>query len=102
MATQITSDNFRDYFIQMMSELGKAQESDTDVPEVTGTEVADTNTDHYSMPLLKNQNGIMSYAKIPLGGSSGLIQAVAAKVATEGMLLSVTEDQFNSVFYPQQ
>lgn len=40
MATTVTSDNFNDYFIDAMEEYGKAQESETDVPTVTGADVA--------------------------------------------------------------
>ena len=98
MATQITSDNFDEYFLGAMENYGKAQENETDVPTVTGSEVAGTNVDHYSMPLVKNQSGIMSYAKVPLGGQNGLIQTVVDEVETEGMLQAITEEQLDAIF----
>ena len=98
MATQITSDNFDEYFLGAMENYGKAQENETDVPTVTGSEVAGTNVDHYSMPLVKDQSGVLSYAKVPLGGQNGLIQAVADEVETEGMMQGVTQAQFNAIF----
>lgn len=100
MAVQITDENFNEYFAEAISEYGKAVEDDTQsgVPIVTGTEVASTNVDHYSMPLVKNQSGVMSYAKVPLGGQDGLVQAVADEVETEGMLQSITQDEFDAIF----
>ena len=98
MATTVTSDNFDEYFLDAMEEYGKAQENESDVPTVTGAEVAGTNVDHYSMPLVKNQSGILSYAKVPLGGQNGLIQAVVDSVETEGMLQSITEEQLDAIF----
>ena len=98
MATTITSDNFNDYFAEAMDEYGKAIENSQDVPTVTGSEVAGTNVNHYSMPLVKDQSGVLSYAKVPLGGQNGLIQAVADEVETEGMMQAVTQAQFNAIF----
>jgi hypothetical protein len=40
----------------------------------------------------------MSYAKVPLGGQDGLIQAVADEVETEGMLQGITQDEFDAIF----
>ena len=98
MATTITSDNFNDYFADAMDEYGKAIENSQDVPTVTGAEVAGTNVNHYSMPLVKDQSGVLSYAKVPLGGQNGLIQTVVDEVETEGMLQAITEEQLDAIF----
>ena len=98
MATQITSDNFDEYFLGAMENYGKAQENETDVPTVTGSEVAGTNVDHYSMPLIKNESNVLSYAKVPLGGQNGLINKVAEEVSTEGLLLTISEEDLAEIF----
>ena len=98
MATQITDENFDQYFADAMEDYGKAIEDNTDVPVVTGEDVADTNADHYSMPLVRDQSGIMSYAKVPLGGDNGLIKAVADEVETNGFMESITQAQFDAIF----
>lgn len=111
MATQITDENFDQYwdsamtsygfnahFADAMEDYGKAIEDNTDVPVVTGEDVADTNADHYSMPLVRDQSGIMSYAKVPLGGQQGLIKAVADRVGEDGMLQAITESDLDSIF----
>lgn len=98
MATQITDENFDQYFTDAMEDYGKAIEDNTDVPVVTGEDVAGTNADHYSMPLVRDQSGIMSYAKVPLGGDNGLIKAVADEVETTGMLEAMEESEFDAIF----
>lgn len=98
MATQITDENFDQYFTDAMEDYGKAIEDNTDVPVVTGADVAGTNANHYSMPLVRNQSGIMSYAKVPLGGANGLIKAVADEVETTGMLEAMEESEFDAIF----
>lgn len=94
----MTQEEFNEMFVVAMSTYGKAQENDTDVPVVTGEDVAGTNADHYSMPLVRDQSGIMSYAKVPLGGQQGLIKAVADKVGEDGMLQAITESDLDSIF----
>lgn len=94
----MTQEEFNEMFVVAMSTYGKAQENDTDVPPVTGADVAGTNADHYSMPLVRNQSGIMSYAKVPLGGDNGLIKAVADEVETTGMLEAMEESEFDAIF----
>lgn len=94
----MTQEEFNEMFVVAMGNYGKAQENDEDVPPVTGADVAGTNANHYSMPLVRNQSGIMSYAKVPLGGDNGLIKAVADEVETTGMLEAMEESEFDAIF----
>ena len=98
MATQITDENFDQYFTQAMEDYGKAVEDNTDVPVVTGEEVAGEDVNYYSMPLVKNQSNVMSYAKVPLGGQQGLIKAVADEVQTSGFMEAITQAEFDEIF----
>lgn len=92
MATTITSDNFDTYFKQALSNYGKAEESESDVPTVEASSL----TDAYSLPLVKNDNGLLSYEKV---GMEDFMTEIASEVSEDGMLQSITEEQFNEIFY---
>ena len=92
----MTQQEFNQMFIVAMSQYGKAQENSSDVPTVQASTLI--NSELYSLPMIKNNNGVLSYAKTPVSGNNGLIQAIADEVETEGMLQSITEAEFNAIF----
>ena len=97
MAVQITDENFNEYFAEAMNTHGKAVDNEEDVPTVEAADVIEEE-DAYSLPLVKQGANGAEYEKVPFAGSNGLVEAVAEQVATEGMLLAITEEDFNEIF----
>ena len=102
----MTQDEFNKMFVVAMSTYGKAQENDTDVPIVDGeTLVDDESTPMFSLPMVKNDNNVYSYAKVPINDytsgatpKKGLVSAVAAKVQTSGFMEAITQAEFDEIF----
>ena len=93
----MTQEEFNEMFLVAMNTYGAAEENEIEVPTVDAADVAGDDADYYSLPMVKNQSGVTSYAKVPI---PNMMSEIANQVETTGMMQSVTQAQFDAIFYP--
>ena len=97
----MTQQEFNEMFLVAMETYGAAQENDQEVPEESAEDIVDapSGTTHYSLPMVKVVAGLMSYCKVDI---QDLMTEIAGEVATTGLMQSVTQAQFDAIFYPDE
>lgn len=82
-----------------LGDVGDSVENESEVPTVDAADVAGDDADYYSLPMVKNRSGVMSYAKVPI---TDMMSEIASQVETTGMMQGVTQSQFDAIFYPDR
>ena len=90
------TDDFREQFLEAMQEFGMAVEREGDVPTIDVDTLSGDIANAYSLPMVRNNNGAYSYAKVIM---SAFVEAVV-KSATEegGFMEGVTQEEFDAIF----
>lgn len=87
----------REIALEAMSDVGAAVDDDIDVPFIDAQDLED-DSDSYSMPMVKVENNISTYAKVKI---ADLVEATADVAAAQhGLMEGVTQAQLDSYFPP--
>ena len=92
----MTQEEFNEMFVVAMGTYGRAIENEADVPTVSAEELTGNDAPLYSMPMVKDESGLMSYAKV---GMTDMIEAIADNVATEGLYEALTQAEIDEILY---
>lgn len=87
----------REIALEAMDDVGAAVDDDIDVPFIDAQDLED-DSDSYSMPMVKVENNISTYAKVKI---ADLVEAAADVAAAQhGLMEGVTQAQLDSYFPP--
>ena len=87
----------REIALEAMRDVGAAVDDDIDVPFIDAQDLED-DSDSYSMPMVKMENNIPTYAKVKI---ADLVEAAADVAAAQhGLMEGVTQAQLDSYFPP--
>ena len=87
----------REIALEAMDDVGAAVDDDIDVPFIDAQDLED-DSDSYSMPMVKVENNISTYAKVKIADLAEAAADVAA--AQHGLMEGVTQAQLDSYFPP--
>jgi hypothetical protein len=95
--TPTQQQEIRELALQAMSDVGAAVDDDIDVPFIDAEDLED-DSDSYSMPMVKVENNISTYAKVKI---ADLVEAAADVAAAQhGLMEGVTQAQLDQIFPP--
>lgn len=87
----------REIALEAMDDVGAAVDDDIDVPFIDAQDLED-DSDSYSMPMVKVENNISTYAKVKIADFVEVAADVAA--SQHGLMEGVTQAQLDSYFPP--